>query len=184
MQREPPRKGGGSGLYAAPLSFESKLEKEEEFLDAMLSAHARGQLPAETWYKLHQAAQRDNRLSELAFAYESVSQGKRLKALSGAPVAEFLLQAARFFGDVFGDEFGAASYLERALVAVPAEYRVTGVKTFIVNNNGIVYQKDLGPDSVNIVKKMELYNPDSTWQRTDDEWPVSVADASTIEGKP
>ena len=31
-----------------------------------------------------------------------------------------------------------------ALVAVPAEYRVTGVKTFIVNNNGIVYQKDLG----------------------------------------
>ncbi len=40
-----------------------------------------------------------------------------------------------------------------ALVAVPAEYRVTGVKTFIVNNDGIVYQKDLGPDSLNIVKK-------------------------------
>ncbi len=65
-----------------------------------------------------------------------------------------------------------------ALVAVPAEYRVTGVKTFIVNNNGIVYQKDLGPDSLNIVKKMEIYNPDSTWRRTDDEWPPSVADAS------
>jgi len=58
-----------------------------------------------------------------------------------------------------------------ALVAVPAEYRVTGVKTFIVNNDGIVYQKDLGPDSLNIVKKMEVYNPDPSWRRTDDEWP-------------
>ena len=62
-----------------------------------------------------------------------------------------------------------------ALVAVPAEYRVTGVKTFIVSNDGIVYQKDLGPDSLNIVKNMELYNPDKTWQPTDDQWPASVA---------
>lgn len=58
-----------------------------------------------------------------------------------------------------------------ALVAVPSEYRVTGVKTFIVNNDGIVYQKDLGPESLEIVKSMELYNPDSSWQPTDDEWP-------------
>ncbi len=62
-----------------------------------------------------------------------------------------------------------------ALVAVPAEYRVTGVKTFIVNYDGIVYQKDLGPDSLNIVKAMELYNPDKTWQQTDDQWPQDVA---------
>ena len=65
-----------------------------------------------------------------------------------------------------------------ALVAVPSEYRVTGVKTFIVNNTGTVYQKDLGADSLSIVKNMEIYNPDSTWQRTEDEWPLSVADAS------
>ena len=39
-----------------------------------------------------------------------------------------------------------------ALVAVPAEYRVTGVKTFIVNYDGVVYQKDLGPDFLKIVK--------------------------------
>ncbi len=62
-----------------------------------------------------------------------------------------------------------------ALVAVPAEYRVTGVKTFIVNNDGIVYQKDLGPDSLKIVQEMELYNPDKSWQPTDDEWPQNVA---------
>lgn len=47
-----------------------------------------------------------------------------------------------------------------ALVVVPSEYRVTGVKTFIVNNDGIVYQKDLGPNSLDIVKTMEVYNPD------------------------
>src|SRR5271165_3894817 len=62
-----------------------------------------------------------------------------------------------------------------ALVAVPAEYRVTGVKTFIVSYEGGVYQKDLGPDSLNIVKAMELYNPDKTWQATNDEWPQNVA---------
>jgi hypothetical protein len=65
-----------------------------------------------------------------------------------------------------------------ALVAVPAEYRVTGVKTFIVNYDGVVYQKDLGPDSLKIVKEMELYNPDKTWKPTDDEWPSSVAAAA------
>ena len=62
-----------------------------------------------------------------------------------------------------------------ALVAVPAEYRVTGVKTFMVSNDGIVYQKDLGPDSLNIFKGMELYNPDKTWVRTDDQWPSDIS---------
>lgn len=61
-----------------------------------------------------------------------------------------------------------------ALVAVPADYRVTGVKTFIVSYDGIVYQKDLGPDSLKIVKEMERYNPDATWHRTNDEWPANT----------
>ena len=64
-----------------------------------------------------------------------------------------------------------------ALVAVPAEYRVTGVKTFIVSYDGIVYQKDLGKDSLNIVKSMDRYNPDKTWQRTDDQWPEDTEEA-------
>jgi hypothetical protein len=57
-----------------------------------------------------------------------------------------------------------------ALVAAPADYRVTGVKTFIVGYDGIVYQKDLGPDTLKIFKDMELYDPDKTWSRTDDSW--------------
>jgi Protein of unknown function (DUF2950) len=50
-----------------------------------------------------------------------------------------------------------------ALVASPAEYRVTGVKTFIVNNDGVVYEKDLGPSSLEEFQKMERFNPDKTW---------------------
>jgi len=65
-----------------------------------------------------------------------------------------------------------------ALLAAPAEYRVTGVKTFMVSYDGIVYQKDLGPDTLNIAKGIERYNPDKTWQPTDDSW-----DARTAAGK-
>ncbi|PYT95460.1 MAG: DUF2950 domain-containing protein [Acidobacteria bacterium] len=57
-----------------------------------------------------------------------------------------------------------------ALAAAPAEYRVTGVKTFLVSYEGVVYQKDLGPDTLKIFKDMQLYNPDKTWDRTDDNW--------------
>lgn len=57
-----------------------------------------------------------------------------------------------------------------ALAAAPAEYRVTGVQTFIVSYEGVVYQKDSGPDTLKIFREMELYNPDKTWHRTDDNW--------------
>ena len=59
-----------------------------------------------------------------------------------------------------------------ALVAVPAEYRVTGVKTFMVGPNGVVYEKDMGADSLKIAKEMDLYNPDKSWHETDDQWPA------------
>jgi hypothetical protein len=57
-----------------------------------------------------------------------------------------------------------------ALAAAPAEHRVTGVQTFIVSYEGVVYQKDLGPDTLRVFKDMQLYNPDKTWTRTDDNW--------------
>jgi hypothetical protein len=50
-----------------------------------------------------------------------------------------------------------------ALVAAPANYRVTGVKTFIVSHTGIVYEKDLGPSTLDQFRLMERYNPDPTW---------------------
>jgi Protein of unknown function (DUF2950) len=53
-----------------------------------------------------------------------------------------------------------------ALIAYPVNYRDTGVMTFIVNQNGQVYQKDLGPDTEQIASEMTAYDPDSTWQPT------------------
>src|SRR5215831_4135369 len=56
-----------------------------------------------------------------------------------------------------------------ALAAAPAEYRVTGVMTFIVGPDGVVHEKDLGPDTLKIFQSMDKYNPDRTWKVTEDD---------------
>ena len=56
-----------------------------------------------------------------------------------------------------------------ALVAAPAEYLQTGVKTFIVGYDGVVYEKDLGPSTLNAFKSMDRFNPDKTWTRVIDQ---------------
>ncbi len=56
-----------------------------------------------------------------------------------------------------------------AFVAYPAEYRSSGVMTFIVNEDGVVYQKDLGKKTEVLAKAMKEYNPDSTWQKAEDQ---------------
>jgi hypothetical protein len=58
-----------------------------------------------------------------------------------------------------------------ALAAAPAQHRVTGVETFIVGPDGVVYQKDLGPDTLKAFESMDRYNPDKSWKATDDRWP-------------
>jgi len=50
-----------------------------------------------------------------------------------------------------------------ALVAAPAEYGVTGVKTFIVSQDGVVYEKDFGPATLDEFAKMERFNPEKSW---------------------
>ena len=50
-----------------------------------------------------------------------------------------------------------------AIVAYPAEYDNSGVMTFIVNHDGVVYQKDLGENTGELAKTMKLYDPDETW---------------------
>jgi hypothetical protein len=56
-----------------------------------------------------------------------------------------------------------------ALAAAPAEYRVTGVMTFMVGPDGVVYEKDLGPDTLKIFQSMDKYNPDKSWKVTEDD---------------
>ena len=52
-----------------------------------------------------------------------------------------------------------------ALVAWPAKYDDTGVMTFIVNQDGVVYQKNLGDNTAAAVRSINAYNPDSTWSK-------------------
>jgi hypothetical protein len=56
-----------------------------------------------------------------------------------------------------------------AFVAYPAEYRSSGVMTFIVNEDGAVYQKDLGKKTEAIAKSMTQYNPDPGWQKSEEQ---------------
>ncbi|MFZ3328867.1 MAG: DUF2950 family protein, partial [Methylocella sp.] len=52
-----------------------------------------------------------------------------------------------------------------ALVAFPARYRASGVMTFVVNHDGVVYEKNLGPDSAQRARAMTSFNPDSSWKK-------------------
>lgn len=51
-----------------------------------------------------------------------------------------------------------------ALIAFPAKYADSGIKSFLVNQNGIVFEKDLGPDTARIARQMTAYDPDQTWK--------------------
>jgi hypothetical protein len=50
-----------------------------------------------------------------------------------------------------------------ALIAFPAQYRVTGVKTFMVSHDGVVYEKDLGPKTLELAGAIDRFNPDKSW---------------------
>ena len=51
-----------------------------------------------------------------------------------------------------------------ALIAYPAEYKNSGVMTFVVNHAGVVYQKDLGPETARLAGRINSFNPDQTWK--------------------
>jgi len=67
---------------------------------------------------------------------------------------------------------GAKSYVKNgkmtegyALIAWPAKYGDTGIMTFIVNQDGVVYQKNLGPGTATLARATTAYNPDSSWSK-------------------
>jgi hypothetical protein len=56
-----------------------------------------------------------------------------------------------------------------ALVAYPAEYGNSGVMTFVVNQDGIIFEKDLGANTRNLAEAMTVYNPDESWQKVEEQ---------------
>ncbi|MGD0226881.1 MAG: DUF2950 domain-containing protein [Terriglobia bacterium] len=81
---------------------------------------------------------------------------------------------------------GAKSYIVNgkmtggfAFVAYPAEYRSSGVMTFIVSEDGVVYQKDLGKKTDALAKAMKEYNPNSSWQKAEEQPEETAGDQKT-----
>ena len=71
-----------------------------------------------------------------------------------------------------GADGGKADYVARgrmiggfALISYPAEYRNSGVMTFLVNHAGTVFEKDLGPNTAKIAERIDSFNPDKTWRK-------------------
>ena len=93
--------------------------------------------------------------------------------LSTADFSSYLLQAKASGAKVValanggGDMVNGLLTKGFAFVAYPAEYRNSGVVSFIVNQDGIVYEKDLGADTAKIAGSMTEYNPDSSWNPAD-----------------
>ncbi|APR81973.1 DNA double-strand break repair Rad50 ATPase [Minicystis rosea] len=116
-----PKQNPSLSLDTLASALEEKLDNESAILDLLVSALGRGQATEELWNKLHGAAQRDDRLAELAFSYERLSRDKKVKSLAPAQQATVLAHAGAFFADVFGDTDGAEGYLERALALAPGD---------------------------------------------------------------
>jgi hypothetical protein len=80
----------------------------------------------------------------------------------------------------------AKSYLENgkmtggfAFVAYPAEYRSSGVMTFIVNEDGTIYEKDLGPKTESVARSMKEYNAGSGWQKSEGQEQETAAEQTS-----
>ncbi len=70
-------------------------------------------------------------------------------------------------GGAFNYVVNGSMILGFAMVAYPAHYGSSGIMTFMVNQNGVVYQKDLGKDTPEIAAAMKLYNPDKSWKKVE-----------------
>ena len=86
---------------------------------------------------------------------------------------------------------GAYDYLAQgrmiggfALVAYPAQYGTSGVTTFIVNHDGVVYEKNLGPNTAASAQAMRAFNPDSSWRKIADAAEASAAGARAAPADP
>jgi len=66
-----------------------------------------------------------------------------------------------------------------AFVAYPAEYRSSGVMTFIVGEDGTVYEKDLGKKTEALAKAMKEFNPNSGWQKAEVQPEEAVSEQKT-----
>ena len=96
--------------------------------------------------------------------------GEKVKAGKVEPYQGYLYrmltaQGAAATGGAFDYVVDGKLFGGFAVLAYPASYGITGVKSFIVNHEGVVYEKDLGADSMNAAAKIRRFDPDKTWSK-------------------
>jgi hypothetical protein len=101
---------------------------------------------------------------------EALQQGYSMNAAKAEPYHGYFFKMLKGQGPAA--PLGQLDYVVKgimiggfALAAAPAEYGETGVKSFMVSQDGVVYEKDLGPASLDEFMKMERFNPDTSWKR-------------------
>ena len=90
------------------------------------------------------------------------------KAASGSTGGDPLLFHGYYFRLLPAGPANGKTAGRFALIAYPAEYRSSGVMTFIVTNNGVVYEKDLGANSSTLASAMTVFHKDASWRPTDE----------------
>ena len=119
---------------------------------------------------LYWAAKEGEKLSPLGpLAAKAAKEGysKESTALHGYHFRILKGQGKDAEGGAFDYLVNGKMLLGFAMVAYPAQYGSSGIMTFIVNQNGIVYQKDLGKNSSKVAAAMKLFNPDKSWKKVE-----------------
>jgi hypothetical protein len=106
------------------------------------------------------------------FAAKAVQEGYGARAATGKPqpfhgyfFRMLKAQGASAAGGKYDYEVKGRMLGGFAAVAWPAKYGVSGVMTFIVNHDGVVYEKDLGANTASLAQKMTRFDPDKTWKK-------------------
>jgi hypothetical protein len=106
--------------------------------------------------------------SLVSLAFAEATQGNvstmGLKPYHGYFFRALTAQGAEATGGAFGYVVNGKMIGGFALVAWPAEYGVSGIQTLIINHQGVVYEKDLGPSTVEQARRMMQFNPDKSWR--------------------
>lgn len=119
---------------------------------------------------LYWAAKEGEKLSPLGpLAAKAAREGysKDSTALLGYYFKILKAQGKDAVGGAFDYIVNGKMILGYAMVAYPAKFGASGIMTFIVNQSGIVYQKNLGKKSGKIVESMKQFNPDSSWKKVE-----------------
>lgn len=148
------RTGAGAGVYA------QRIVSEKGKKDGLYWPTSQAEEPSPLGELIAEATARGYRVGDGRKPYHGYYFKVLTKQGAAAPGGEFeYIVRGRMIGGF-------------ALVAYPAEYRNSGVMTFIVSHDGIVFQKDLGLDTAQLAGRMTSFNPDKSWQKVTDTRPV------------